>query len=120
MRKMISLVVILLFFVMAGSALAFYLESHPTVWSKIMSAIFGTPASAIPPKRDSVDVQMDAVIVSACTFAVSAISAIFTVLFGWRKDRREAKEFKLKIAQLEQQVAELNKKTPTPEVLQTG
>jgi hypothetical protein len=62
-----------------------------------------------PPRSEQI--QLDGVMVSAGSFVVSSIGAIFTIVFGWRKERRDAREFNLKIVQLELQIAELRSGT---------
>jgi hypothetical protein len=42
---------------------------------------------------------------------VSGIGTASTILLGWRADRRQAKEFKLKIEQLELQLQEARMKS---------
>jgi hypothetical protein len=49
-----------------------------------------------------------AFIVSFLTFLLSVVGTAFTVFFGWRKERRESEESKLRIQQLELQVAQLS------------
>jgi hypothetical protein len=44
--------------------------------------------------------------VSVLTLIVTAIGATSTILLGWRSERRQSDEFKLKIQQLELQLAE--------------
>jgi hypothetical protein len=114
MRKAILLIVILLLVVMAGSAIVFWVASaSPKIFASILSALFGSKASAGGGGEEGGYLQHGTLIVSACTFGVSAVSAVFTVLFGWRKDWREAKEFKLRLVQLELQIAELRSKIPS-------
>lgn len=52
------------------------------------------------------DLPALALVVSACAFFVSAIGTASAVILGWRNERRQAAEFRLKIEQLELQLAE--------------
>ena len=43
---------------------------------------------------------------------VGIIGILFTMVFGWRKDRRETEESKLRIRQLERQLSESSDRKP--------
>lgn len=51
------------------------------------------------------DLAAIGLILSAATFILSAVGTASTVLLGWRNDRRQSREFGLKIEQLEMQLA---------------
>lgn len=58
-----------------------------------------------------------AILVSFLVFTVSAVGAASTIVLGWRSERRQAQEFKLKIEHLELQLAEAREratKSPKP------
>jgi hypothetical protein len=59
-------------------------------------------------------VSIITVLVSFLTFVVSAIGTASTVLLGWRAERRQSEEFKLKIKQLELQLQETQAKLVSP------
>jgi hypothetical protein len=48
--------------------------------------------------------------IAALAFVVNALGTASTVALGWRADQRQAQEFKLKIEQLEMQLAEARAK----------
>src|SRR5262245_55233963 len=48
--------------------------------------------------------------ISVLTLIVGMVGTASTVLLGWRADRRQSEEFKLKIEQLEFQLAEAREK----------
>jgi hypothetical protein len=48
--------------------------------------------------------------ISFLTFVISAIGTASTIILGWRSERRQAEESKLRIAQLEIQLAEVKAK----------
>jgi hypothetical protein len=52
--------------------------------------------------------------ISLITGIVSAIGTISTVILAWRADRRSARESDLKMIQLQQQIAELQRKLDAP------
>jgi hypothetical protein len=49
--------------------------------------------------------------VSVVTLVVSALGTASAVTLGWRADRRQSEELKLKIQQMELQIAEMRKKS---------
>jgi hypothetical protein len=53
-------------------------------------------------------------VVSVLTAIVSALGIISTAILAWRKDRREAHEYELKIAQLERELATVREKSALP------
>lgn len=59
--------------------------------------------SALAP---TLDIPAYALVVSICAFFVSAFGTASTVILGWRNERRQAAESRLKIEQLELQLAE--------------
>jgi hypothetical protein len=59
-------------------------------------------------------VSIITVLVSFLTFVASAIGTASTVLLGWRAERRQSEEFKLKIKQLELQLQETQAKLVSP------
>jgi hypothetical protein len=54
------------------------------------------------------------VLISFFTLVVSAIGTTSTILLGWRAERRQSEEFKLKIKQLELQLQETQAKLVSP------
>jgi hypothetical protein len=52
-----------------------------------------------------------ALAIATLVMIVSGIGTASTILLGWRADRRQAKEFKLKIEQLELQLQEARMKS---------
>jgi hypothetical protein len=51
---------------------------------------------------------------SSLTLVVSALGTTSTILLGWRAERRQSEEFKLKIKQLELQLQETQAKLVSP------
>jgi uncharacterized membrane protein len=51
-----------------------------------------------------------ALVISGLSLLIAAISTVSGTMLGWRTDRRQSAEYKLKIEQLELQVAEAKKK----------
>lgn len=49
-------------------------------------------------------------IISTCTLIVTTTGTISALVLGWRGDRRQSQEFRLKIEQLELQIAEMREK----------
>jgi L-asparagine transporter-like permease len=49
--------------------------------------------------------------VSTLTAVIALIGSASTIILGWRADRRQSAEFRLKIEQLELQLAEARQKT---------
>jgi hypothetical protein len=54
--------------------------------------------------------EFSTALISVTAFFISAIGSAATVMIGWKAERRQAEETKLKIAQLELQVSELRAK----------
>jgi hypothetical protein len=61
-----------------------------------------------PPPPPSARYLMITAIISVLTFLVGAIGTSFIIFFGWRKERRESEEVKLKLRHLELQIAQLS------------
>jgi hypothetical protein len=57
-----------------------------------------------------------AVVGSALTSLVAMVGTASTVLLGWRSDRRQSQEFRLKIEQLELQLAETRRASASSKV----
>lgn len=55
--------------------------------------------------------------ISVAAFVVSSVGTASAVILGWRCERRQAAESKLKIEQLELQLAEARKQTAAPKLL---
>jgi hypothetical protein len=53
-------------------------------------------------------------LVSVCATIVSALGIISTAILAWRKDRRDAREYEFKIAQLERELAAVREKSALP------
>lgn len=53
-------------------------------------------------------------VVSVCATIVSALGIISTAILAWRKDRREAREYEFKIAQLERELAAIREQSALP------
>jgi hypothetical protein len=53
-------------------------------------------------------------VISFLTFVASARGTTSTILLGWRADRRQSEEFKLKLKQLELQLQEAKAKVMSP------
>jgi hypothetical protein len=53
-----------------------------------------------------------ATVISGLTFLVSSIGTASTVILGWRSERRQTQEFKLKVQQLETEVRRLKQASP--------
>jgi hypothetical protein len=74
----------------------------------------------LPPKPESFVEQLVGnlpfitVVISSLTFVLSSLSTASTMLLGWRAERRESEEFKLKIKQLELQLQEAEAKVISP------
>src|SRR5262249_43376208 len=51
------------------------------------------------------------ILIPAGTLLVSTVGTISTIWLGWRKERRDSREYTLKIQQLENQLAELRAKS---------
>ena len=51
------------------------------------------------------------ILISAGTLLVSTVGTISTIWLAWRKERRDSREYTLKIRQLEMQLTELRAKT---------
>jgi hypothetical protein len=68
-----------------------------------------TPHWALPPEND-IQVPLDPMDrilpIALLTFFVSAIGTALVVIFGWRVERRENKELRLRVLQLESQIAQ--------------
>ena len=76
-----------------------------------------TAAPNIPPSGgmfDSIPVAVITAIISFCTFVLSSVATAFTILFDWRKDRREGAEAKLKLEQLELELARVRAASTKP------
>jgi hypothetical protein len=121
MRKIVILAVVVLLLVMGASALTFWVAvSPPRTFATILVSLFGQHAIATSSGGGGgVDagvaekIQRATLLVSALTFGVTAIGAVFTVVFAWRKDSRETRELTLKVAHLELQISELKSKSAT-------
>lgn len=50
-------------------------------------------------------------IISTCTLVVTTTGTLSALVLGWRGDRRQSQEFRLKIEQLELQIAEMREKS---------
>lgn len=63
----------------------------------------GAPMGSGPPDKSPLKVVL--AFVPLVTAFFSAIGTVFSVVLGWRSDRRSNTELKMKIAQLEQNLA---------------
>jgi hypothetical protein len=54
--------------------------------------------------------EFSTALICVTTFFISAIGSAFTIMLGWKAERKQAEETELKIAQLELQVLELRSK----------
>jgi hypothetical protein len=61
------------------------------------------------------DVGFFTAIISLLTSMVATIGSISTILLGWRADRRQSDELKLKLQQLELQIVEARGKANHPD-----
>ncbi len=64
------------------------------------------PRTSEIPEPAPIDLPTIALIVSACAVCVTTVGTASTVILGWRNERRQSAEFRLKIEQLELQLAE--------------
>jgi hypothetical protein len=55
--------------------------------------------------------EFSTALLAATTFFISAVGSAATIMLGWKAERRQAEETRLKIAQLELQVSELRSKS---------
>lgn len=62
----------------------------------------GAPSAEAP----ATTFQTVALLISGATFLISGIGTASSVILGWRNERRQSAEFRLRIEQLERQVAE--------------
>ena len=83
---------------------------HPSI------PIFPEALPGRPSGPSATDLGMLAVVGSGLTSLIASIGTASTVLLGWRADRRQSQEFKLKIEQLEFQLVEARKAAPSPKV----
>jgi hypothetical protein len=72
--------------------------------------IHATPKAAFPRPTSAESIAFDALIVSSIAAFVSAIGTASTVLLGWRADRRQSEELKLKVRDLELKLEEARAK----------
>ena len=63
-------------------------------------------------------VGLFAVLISVVTLIVATVGTAFTIMLGWRADRRQNEEFKLKIEQLELDLDEARAKAVKPSPLE--
>jgi hypothetical protein len=61
------------------------------------------------PKQTTEQGPPTAIVISFCAVLITGLGTASTVILGWRNDRRQAAESKLKIEQLELQLAELRR-----------
>jgi H+/gluconate symporter-like permease len=59
-----------------------------------------------PPPGGPQEIAAIALLVSIAAFVVSFVGTVSTLVLGWRAERREAVESRLRIAQLEKQAAD--------------
>jgi hypothetical protein len=63
-------------------------------------------AAHLNPPANSIPIAAITLLVSSATGVIAMIGSASTIILGWRSDRRQSAEFKLKIEQLELQLAE--------------
>ena len=86
--------------------LALLLAFLPAVILALLSAwLFAMSLAGNP------DYGVGGILISAGTLLVSTVGTISTIWLAWRKERRDSREYTLKIRQLEMQLTELRAKT---------
>jgi hypothetical protein len=91
-----------------GFAWTFLGSAVATLLLSVFSFMLSGAQSAVPtaPATLVSDIPAYALVVSIGAFFVSAFGTASTVILGWRNERRQAAESRLKIEQLELQLAE--------------
>lgn len=106
-------IILILFAVIALASVAYL------TWVKrpYQILIFPDGGNTVPKVQHDIESKQPSPLViwiPAFTAIMSIIGTVSTILLSWRSDRRSAKESKLKIAQLERELAEAKESPENP------